>query len=72
LSFDFINKIRVAPVALGTTEHNRAQPNTQKSRKHLANSEAQGSTGIYVLEIKPRDLLVLTGSDGYLSIDNRL
>jgi hypothetical protein len=36
LSFDFISKFRVAPVAFGTTEHNRAQPNTQKSRNHLA------------------------------------
>ena len=39
LSIDFINKIRVAPVAFGTTEHNRALRNTQKSRKHLASSK---------------------------------
>jgi hypothetical protein len=36
LWIDFIDKFRVAPVAFGTTEHNRAQLNTQKSRKHLA------------------------------------
>ena len=31
-----ISTFRVAPVAFGTTEHNEALLNTQKSRKDLA------------------------------------
>jgi hypothetical protein len=41
MSFDFISNFRVAPVAIGTTEHNKARPNTQKSRNHLASLEGQ-------------------------------
>jgi hypothetical protein len=34
--FDFINQIRVAPVAFGTTKPSKAPRITQKSRNHLA------------------------------------